>query len=252
MEDFDNYGDYLQAELVLRIQKNPQYSQRSFAKMLEISPGALSEIMSGKRKLSHKNSLKITKGLGLNKTETKQFLSLLEDNKEDQSTHDFKKTKLTNDTFSIVSNWYCFAILNLVDCEGFKWSYSYISKRLGISMIEAKEAVEKMVRVGLIKETSRGLKACDDYVLSPDGVTSRAIKNYHHSILKMADEALEVQTIEEREISGISLAINPKNLNKIKKDIDDFQRELIEKYCKGKRSEVYHLELALFKLTKSS
>ena len=250
MDDFDNYCDYLQSELILRIKKNPQYSQRSFSKMLGVSPGALSEIMSGKRPLTHKNAVKIAIGLGLNKVDTKNFLGFLNDSSEVAS-HDFKEIQLSNDSFSIVSNWYCFAILSLADCCDFKWSISYISKRLGVSMIEVKDALEKMTRVGLIKKIRGNLKACEDYVISPDGVTSKAIKSYHHSILNMASVALEQQTVDEREISGISMAINPKNISKMKKDIDDFQRELIEKYCKGKRSEVYHLEFALFKLTKS-
>jgi uncharacterized protein (TIGR02147 family) len=251
MEDFDNYIDFLQAQLIKRIKLNSHYSQRAFAGALGLSPGTLSEIMSGKRKLTYKNALKIAGKLGLSKIDTKNFVLLLDDTKDEKvKRKDHKDLQLSNDMFSIISNWYCFAILNLADCEGFKWGFSWLSKRLGISMIEAKDAIEKMKRVGLIKETEKGLQAVEDFVLSPDGISSQAVRDYHHSLLQKAQEALENQDVREREISGISFAMNPKDLDKIKKDIDDFQRELIDKYCKGKRSEVYHLELALFKLTK--
>jgi uncharacterized protein (TIGR02147 family) len=251
VEQFDNYIDFLQAELIKRIKLNPSFSQRAFAKLLGMSPGSLSEIMAGKRKLTYKNALKIASKLGLSKIDTKNFVLLLDDTKEEkQKREGFKDRQLSDDVFSIISNWYCFAILNLVDCVGFKWGLAWISKRLGISLTEAKDAIERMKRVGLIEQTDKGLRAVDDFVLSPDGISSQAVRSYHHSILQKAQEALENQPVEEREISGISFAVDPKNLDKMKKDIDDFQRELIDKYCKGKRTEVYHLELALFKLTK--
>ena len=48
----------------------------------------------------------------------------------------------------------------------------WISKRLGISLTEAKDAIERMKRVGLIEQTDEGLRAVDDFVLSPDGIFS--------------------------------------------------------------------------------
>ncbi len=113
----------------------------------------------------------------------------------------------------------------------------------------AQEAINVLLRVGLITKTKTSYKAVEETVLSPDDIPSAAVRTYHHTLLQKAQDALEVQSINEREITGVSLAINPKDLKLIKKDIQEFQHLLIDKYCKGKRSEVYHLELALFRLT---
>lgn len=250
-----NYINFLQDEYLRRLNNNPLFSQRAFAKLLGLSPGALSEIMSGKRKLTYKNALKLASKLGLSTIDTKNFVMLLDDTKSsimDQSGQKkkFQDKKLTDDIFSIVSNWYCFAILNLVDCHDFKWSITWIASRLNISANQVKDAIEKMTRVGLLQKLDIGYATVEDFVLSPDGVPSRAVRNYHHQILDKAKLSLEEQNVDDREISGISLAINSKHLPMIKKDVDNFQREIIEKYCKGRRDEVYQLEFALFKLTK--
>ena len=46
---------FLKMELDSRIKKNPSYSLRSFAKSLNISHAALSQILNGKRNLTKKN-----------------------------------------------------------------------------------------------------------------------------------------------------------------------------------------------------
>ncbi|PIP91297.1 MAG: hypothetical protein COW01_01435 [Bdellovibrionales bacterium CG12_big_fil_rev_8_21_14_0_65_38_15] len=246
----DAYIQWLESELARRMQVNPLYSMRAFAKQLALSPGALSEIMGGKRKLTYKNALKICSSLGLSKIDTQNFVKLLDETKDHEKQKKTRKQKqLDDDIFSLISNWYYFAILNLADCDDFKWSATWIGKRLGITPFMAQEAIALLVRVGLIEKTKNSYKAIDDTVLSPDDIPSAAVRTYHHSVLQKAQDALEMQTIDEREITGLSLAINPKDIKLIKKDIQEFQHLLIDKYCKGKRSEVYHLELALFRLT---
>lgn len=246
-----DYIDFLLDELASRIKVNPYYSQRAFAKFLGISPGPLNEILKGKRKLSLKGAMKMAKKLQLSKVETRDFLALVDNQEEGETVFESSLVgkQLSNDTFDVVSDWYCFAILSLADCEDFKWTELHISKRLGISLWQAKDAVNKLVRVGLVEKTKKGHRACPDFVLSPDGVASKAVRKFHHSILQKAQDALETQSVEEREISGVFLALDPKKLNKIKSEIDQFQNDLVEKYSKGKQIEVYQFETALFRLS---
>src|SRR5688572_26470320 len=73
------YQVLLKKELSLRCQRNPRYSVRAFARALAMSPGALSQILSGKRLPSYKTSLKITKSLGLSPKDRHKFLHSLAD-----------------------------------------------------------------------------------------------------------------------------------------------------------------------------
>ena len=84
-------------------------------------------------------------------------------------------------------------------------------------------------------------------------MSSEALRNYHRSILKKALESLDFQSFSEREISGIGLAIDPKDIDAIRKDIQDFQDQMASKYSRvKKRTVVYQLETAFFRLTEVS
>jgi uncharacterized protein (TIGR02147 family) len=250
---------FLSEELARRSRANPRYSQRAFARQLGLAPGELSEVLSGRRPLSVKSAMKIACALGLSPAETRHlvYLSQLERVGAAEPTEEpqdaLRTQQLTLDMFHIVSDWYCFAILNLADTDDFRSETQWIARRLGISPAEAKVALERLERVGLLERDpatqGRTLRVARDYVLSPSGVPSEAVRSYHRQILKKASEALELQTVEEREISGVGLAVHPKHIDAIKKEMSEFQDRIVAKYGKGLRKEVYHLEMALFRLT---
>lgn len=256
MFDYDNYIDYLNDELLRRVGLNRAYSLRAFAKSLGLSSGELSEVLRGIRKLSPKSALKISKSLGLTSRETKHFLSLVhpDDRSEKEEKRPYQEVRLEADQFDIVGDWYHFAILNLADCHDFRWDLEWIARKLNIKPFEVKLAIERMVRVGLIKKSVNknrevSYSISSDYTLSPDGIPSQSVKNYHKQILLKAIDSLELQSVEERDISGIGMAVDMKDLASIKKDIIEFQNMLVEKYSKGKKERVYQLEVALFALS---
>jgi uncharacterized protein (TIGR02147 family) len=251
-------SQFLGEELQQRLRVNPRYSQRAFARQLGLSPGELSELLRGKRGLSLRSAIKIAKTMGLNATEAKHLLELAQVDRSQRlgasdagfvSPLDSHGEPLTLDAFHIVSDWSCFAILNLMDCQAFKATPQWIAKRLGISAVEARLAWERLVRVGLIEKKNGIWVTTQDYVLSPTGIPSAAIRHYHRQMLEKASEALETHPVQERDITGIGFAVDPKYLPSIRKEISDFQDRLVARFSKGKRTEVYQLEMALFRLT---
>ncbi len=258
-----SYKVYLREELVRRLRANPRYSQRAFARQLGLSPGELSEILSGRRKLGFKSAIRIAKSLSLSPSETKRLIYLLElersreldkagfpDNPFKEDSQPLKKHSLTFDMFNVVSDWYCFAIVSLADCEDFRSEPNWIAKRLGISVVECKVALDRLSRIGLIQRVGKKIKITDDYVISPEGIPSEAIRNYHRQILQKAIDSLELQSVDEREIAGVSLAIDLKHIASMKKEIADFLDEMVRRYSKGKnRKCVYQIEIGLFRLT---
>ena len=233
---------------------NPRYSLRAFARQLDVSPGEISEILRGKRKLSFKLALKIAVKLDLSVAEKDHLLSLVQG--EEQALHGqvpalaLASRQLTLDMFHVVSDWYCFAILTLADCTDFKWDNAWIARRLVISESEVRIALERLERVGLIERKGKAFVAVKDYVMTPSGIPSEAIRNYHRTVLTKAIDALELQSVSERDISGVTIAVDPSQLPAIKKEISDFQDRIVQRYSQGKkRHEVYQLEVACFRLT---
>ncbi|MCM2277471.1 MAG: DUF4423 domain-containing protein [Oligoflexia bacterium] len=245
--------DFLTEELHRRTRSNPRYSQRAFARQLGMSPGELSEVLRGKRSLSLRSALKAARALALNPEETRELVLLSQADRggalPPPDSRDARPRELTMDFFRIVSDWYCFAILNLSECTGATLEPAYLARRLGISQAEARIALERLERVGLIERRQGRLLPAPDYVISPSGIPSEAIRNYHSQILDKAKAALESQALEERDITGLGLAIDPRHLPAIKKELSEFQDRIAAKYSTGRKTEVYQLEIALFRLT---
>ena len=250
--DCESIPEFLNSELRRRIQSNSQYSLRAFAKSLNMSPGAVSEILRGQRQLGPKAVDKVAKAVGLNNSETKFLheLAMSQRVQFEERSGDQASTKLLEeDVFSLVSEWYHFAILNLIDVEGFCWQAGWISNRLGITKIQASLAMELLEKLEIVTLKGDRVIADASHVTSTNEIPSQAIKNYHRQMLSKAAEALESQGIGERDVSGIGFAVDPRRIPKLKREIMAFQDEVLEKYSSGKKSEVYFLEMALFRLT---
>lgn len=253
--------ELLVEEFNRRVRLNSRYSLRAFAAFLGISSGALSEIIKGRRPISLKYAAKIAKALGLTTVESRKLASMVQNTKVEKNSELIHSSRvidsshrknLNADVFALISEWQNFALLNLLDCDGFKWETKYISQRLGLSILQAEKSMKLLIRMGLVVKRNGQVRGVEDYILSPDGMSSQAIRKYHKQILEKAIESIEFQSLQERDLSGVGFALDPANLPQIKNEIAAFQDQLLAKYSKGKRKEVYFLEMILFKLTKGN
>ena len=250
----------LRDELTRRIRVNPRYSLRAFAQHLQVSPGELSEILRGKRKLSLKNAAQIAQRLGYSPEERERFLQVIFDERTGALVQELQKgalsspeKNLTVDVFRIVSDWYCPAIVCLAETPGFREDPHWISKRLGISSHEARDALARLERVGLLVRDQSRLQVSPDFFMAESGIPSEAVRNFHRQILERAVQSLDTQAMEDRDITGITASIDPEDLPKMKKEIRAFQDHLVTRYSKpGKRKEVYQIESALFRLSRET
>lgn len=246
---YQNYIDYLTDELDRRMRNNPRYSQRAYAKQLGLSPGELSEILNQKRKLSPKSAAKIASSLDLNSSETDHLFKLVQKDHIPQPKVKIPHQALNLDLFQIVSDWQCFAILNLSECSGFRWNAHWIAKRLFLAVPIVRKALERLEKVGLIQKKGNTYSVTPDYVISANGVPSEAVRNYHKSLLKKAAEALDTQSLKEREFLSVGLAFDPQYIDKVKEEMNRFSDQIVETYSKGKKTEVYQFCLQFFRLT---
>lgn len=130
--------------------RNPRMSLRGFAQRIGLSPGGLSEILSGKRALSHSTKKKVAERLVLSPQETIEFFN------EDlpikmQLVLDDRLT-LSQDQFHLVSDWWYFGILNLLRTRDFKNNLGWIADRLGLTLGTVKEAWNALFRLGYLEE----------------------------------------------------------------------------------------------------
>lgn len=254
--EYQNIKDFLRSELQSRIDKNPRYSLRSFAKSLGLHAAELSLVLRGERALSYRSSQKILDNLSLSPHQQKYFIELLQAEKNGIS-FEHEKTQeqkvVQPEKFQKISKWYHFAILNLLSVRGFDWSPSYISRRLGISQIEAGLAMQDLLREGLVKVEEKKIKNRKKNAISVVSVDtslpSLTIRQYHQAVLKKASEALIEIPKDLREFQSLGFVCSLEDLPAIKKYLDQVTDELLERFHKEDSQEVYQLQVCLFPLT---
>jgi uncharacterized protein (TIGR02147 family) len=237
---------WLQRQFTERCKKNPRYSLRAFAKFLSIDPSSLSQILSGKRPLSKKNVQAICQKLSANPQEIKSF-GLMKANEIVDA--DYMQVSL--DTFAIISDWYHFAILELTFVSGFKADAKWISKKLSITTEEAKSAVERLKRSGLLLEAN-GLLVKSSKLLTnrSDVNTSAAHKELQRQIIEKALLAIDECAAEEKDITSMTMAIDISNINKARELTRKYRREMCALLEDGEQTQVYHLGIQLYPISK--
>jgi uncharacterized protein (TIGR02147 family) len=258
----DSYRSLLKIELEKRCGRNPRYSLRSFARDLELSPSRLCDVMRGRYGLSRTAAQGIAARIGMTKEEADIFCDLVDREharkkaaKNDaqqrlKSLHENQKTQqLSLDSFQIISEWYHYAILELTLIKGFKSDVHWIASELGISPHVAIAAIERLKRLDLIEKRAGKLRATDAFSASPSGIPSDALKKFHTQLLQKAIDAIQIQSLDERDITSMVLAFEKKRMKEAKEWIRDFRRGFDAHFGKSKKKDqVYCLAVQFFRL----
>lgn len=244
----------LQQELVDRCRKNASYSLRAFAKSLDIAPSALSDMLNGKRPITPKTTRRLGLSLGFPLPKIQSFIEG-ESGVKTSKEPDF--AQITLDTFALMSDWYHYAILELMKVRHFKSDAAWIAKTLGVSKNEINAAVERLTRLGLIeidakgkwRDTSDGFSTNISTTLGKP-LTTASAKKLQTQILTQSIRALNEVPFEARNHTSMTMAIHPKHLPEAVEMIRKFRRKLCQTLeTQTPATEVYQLSIALFPIT---
>jgi uncharacterized protein (TIGR02147 family) len=217
---------------------------RAFARGLGISHTVLSHILSGQRPISAFTALKIASVLGWNpreKAETLQGRTL----RKEPTGDGFRAIDL--DFFNLVSDWYHFAILSLVELPGFQLESKWVAARLGISEAQAKIALDRLRRLGLVARKAGRWVRTGKPIKIENSISNAATRKFHSQLLERASQSLENDPMALRDFSSMTLAMDPAAVPYALKRIRAFRRELTsELEAMGKPSEVYQMTVQLF------
>lgn len=229
--------------------RNPRWSLRAFANKVGISSGSLSEIFQGKRVLSSQLKRKISVHLQLSPSEEVDFFE--EELPDRLKTHRLEYMKLTNDHFHMISDWWHYAILNLVNTHGFKPSVSWIAHRLGLEESTVEEAWERLFRLGQLKKENKKVVRAYARLETSDNVINLSVQKSHLQDLELKEKSLLNFSPDVRDHTSMTLTLNNNSIPKAKELIRIFQDRFSEEIESTPGEEVYKLSIALFPLTQS-
>lgn len=252
------YLSVLQNELQERCARNPRYSLRAFAKAVSLDPGTLSRVLSGQSVPSLRMSKLLIDKIGLTPMVREQFLSSVAKQQRGRqlmrvspwlkTQSDFEPAVETGmDLFRLHSEWYHAAILELTFTKGFKSDARWIAKRLGISAVEAKLAVQRLLDFGLLSEKNGEYRKTSAQITTADKhITHAGLKRGQQLNLEKAIASLQNDPIEARSMTTMTMAISSKKMPEAKKLIQEFNRRMCDLLETGTRDSVYNLQISLF------
>ena len=257
---------YLSNAFEKRCLKNPSYSLRAFARDLGVPPTNLSNALNGTRGFSEKTLDQMSKKLSLNSEEA-QLLKAL-------SQREFSKSKkikseaiekiksallyqlkLADEKLSLISDWYHLAIMALTETKDFHSDHAWIAERLGLHIKIVDQAMERLLAVGALKKENGHYISIGNFFIDPKGIPSRSVRDFHHQILQKADEALEMQDLENRDFSSVLFNLDKSKMTQAKNKLKKFREEFIQEFSadettSAKNQEVYSMAFQLFQITK--
>jgi uncharacterized protein (TIGR02147 family) len=243
---------YLQKTLRERLDelktKNNSFSLRAFSRLLGVSPASLSEFLNGKRVISQKMILKMADRLCLSPDEFTTLSDKLTRDKNGIETNvSNKKIQIQNDQYFLIADWHYYAILCLAETNNFKSDSGWIADRLKTSKSKVSDALERLLRVGLLNYDKNGnLKYQDVEIVTSEDVPNTSIKKRHAETLDAAKESLYTDDVLLRDMSSATIAIDLKKLPAAKKMIREFQDQLIAFLESGEKTEVYEVSMQIF------
>lgn len=240
---------YLLQEFERRSLSNPHYSLRAFARDLEVHSGTLSGILNQRRAVGAKTLAHIMKKLPLSATDKKKILSAL----MAPSAEEFETPALLDEeVLNVIKDWEHYAILAYLQLGKAKKAPGDIAKALRIPQAKFLRALSNLEKVGLLKRDGNQLKGLHKSIITSRGIPSPALREAHLQYIDKAKSALTEFSVDERDITGTTLAVSHKNLPKAKALIQQFRMELSELLEQGEADEVFRLNIQLFPLTHKS
>lgn len=255
------HREYLVNEFERRTSRNPNYSLRAFSRDIGLAASTLSEILKGRYGLSRFKSLAVARKLNLTDHEAEHFADLFQARrtKGSQASKDARArirsrkldaSNMTLDAFHIVSDWYHFGLLELIEVDKTAQDPKYLARRLGVDVLAVEEAIRRMLDLGVMEYKDNRLVPTDDFTGVGDQVPSAAIRRFHRQILEKAIQALEFQSVDEREFSSTMIAITREELPEAKKVLAKFRRNFAKRFSStpSAKDSVYCLSQQFFNL----
>lgn len=228
--------------------QNPRLSLRYFAQKIGISSGALSEILKGKRKISPKLATKIAARLHLDPVDTASFIDSSLVPGESQ---DIAYLQLQDDQFHLISEWPHFAILNLVKSEHCVHRATWFAQQLHLPVKITQEAIDRLLRLEMLLYEKKKYVRTKNHLQTSDNILNLSIRKSNIEDLEMMQSLLGTLKVQERDLTSLTMLLDPKKMPEFKRWIRKAQDQFALKYETTKSSTAFRLTLALFPLRKS-
>lgn len=265
--DYQNYRLFLSDYLNEKKQYDKGFSQRDILRKMGISSsGFLSNVLSGRNNLTTTQVAALCKVLKLKKAEAEYFETMVLFTQaktiDEKNTyfsrmvkqHKAKFKSLRPDQLSLFAKWHYAVIRELIYFTEFKDDFKKLAKIVDppISPAEAKEAIEELEKIGLIKKDKNGTyRQMSGIVTTGDEIRSFHVSRFQVETMKRAQRALDTVPSEDRDMSVLTLKLSKNRMKQIKTEIQMFRKKLLRMAeTDSNQEQVYQCNINFFPVSK--
>ncbi|MFM6930211.1 MAG: DUF4423 domain-containing protein [Bdellovibrio sp.] len=249
--NFATSRDILLFDYEKKRQRNSRFSRRAYGKLLGISSGRLTEILSGKSPLTNKKAQSIVRKLDLDSLEQHYFLRLV--SRENASREDRRRKQrvttakqLLIEEFALISDWEYFSLMSLIETSEFKSDKKWISKKLAITPDRTEEVIACLLKLNLIHVDDKGEFKNTYHSLSTlTDVPSEILRKANADCIVQALDKMHTVDVLSRDITSMTFPVNPAKMKEAKELIREFKGKMAKLMRTGKTSEIYNLNVQL-------
>lgn len=253
--NFKNSTEILLHDYELRKQRNSKYSQRAYAKHLEISSGRLTDLFNGKGNLSIKMANSIAAKLALSQKEKDLFITLVEN--EVQARPDHRKNvrskgnrQLQLDEFAVISDWEYFAFMALVETKTFKADPLWIAKKMNLTVQRVQEVIDHLREKNFISVAADGSIQNVHHSLSTlTDIPSEVLKKANIECIQQGIEKVHSVDVQLRDVTSLTFPVALDKMKELKALIREFKLKAQALMDNQTTSEVYNLNIQLVPIT---
>lgn len=226
------------------------FSLRAYARLLGVEAPSLSKILKGQRQIPKNKVRAVVDKLNLSPREQNQFLLSNERAAKRISLAKEDRYQLSSELhFNIIAEWEHYAVLSLIETEGFQYDFEWISKRLNISALRAQICIENLIQSGLLCLKEGNLALTNGFFSTTEDIPSAALRKARHQDLEGAARSIDEVSVALRDLSACTMTLNPENLSKLKEFIRNFRKQFMKQAESEPGLEVYKLAIQLYPLT---
>ena len=262
----------IESEFLVRKGRNPLYSLRGYARDLGISPGQLSKIINRQVNLTRRQAAKIAAALHLQQKAATEFVrqsilaapknakvpaKLREKAKKSNFNQSMRALPLTDysvESFKAIALWYHLPLLELTYLDTFKADPKWISEQLGISTIEARDAIFRLLGLGLLERCpKKGLKKTINHLFVKSN-SEPEVRKYEREMIDKAIQVLEHPRGIEKEaklLNSVTFPIANETIPEVREAILEFHKKMLRLIQNRKYDQVYQFNCQFFPITKT-
>jgi uncharacterized protein (TIGR02147 family) len=248
------YIQLIRERLSKKQRLNASYSLRAFSRNIGMNSSTLSQVLNGKRPFPSKNFDKIATALHFSPLEKMRFVDSLMKRRPVLDSIPLPKEDtrhiLDESYYRVIAEWEHYAVLTLLDVDGFRLTAGAVAKRLGLTPNRAETVIQNLLDARLIHTVNGKLLKSHQSVRTTEDISSQALKESHVETLEIGKTKLQTIPVNDRDFSSINFACDPSQITELKIMIREFRGKVLSIAKSGKRkSEVFQLALQLYPLT---